>query len=298
MRGFADQTVAVVGLGLLGGSLAAALKQVVSGGPRVVAWARRAASIAEASARGWIDSGSTDPADVLPAADLTVLCIPPLPTIEFAVRNASLWRTGGLVTDVGSVKAEIVRGVRPVLAARGVGFVGSHPMAGSEQAGMAHADPELFSGATVFLTPTPEDAPEAVAAVAGFWEALGARPFRIEPGWHDVLTARTSHVLHLLAAGLVRALLDAAPAASLAAAGAFRDMTRIASSSPDMWTQIARQNGRNILEAFDRTEREIAALKSMVREERWEELKSYLEHAGERRREWGCRRTHLTNATE
>ncbi|NOY81774.1 MAG: prephenate dehydrogenase [Kiritimatiellaeota bacterium] len=298
MTTLADRTIAIVGLGLLGGSLAAALKRGVSGGSRVVAWARRAASLAEASERGWIDFGSTDPARVLPEADLTVLCIPPVPTIEFVTRNAVLWRTGSLVTDVGSVKAEIVRGVRPVLAARSVAFVGSHPMAGSERTGIAHADPELFAGATVFLTPTPEDAPETVTTVADFWQALGARPFRIEPDRHDALTARTSHVLHLLAAGLVRALLDPQPPASLAAAGAFRDMTRVASSSPDMWTQIARQNGRNIIEAFDRTEREIAALKAMVRDERWEDLKSYLENAGERRREWDRRRIHLTNATE
>lgn len=295
MPAFEEQTIVVAGLGLLGGSLAGALKTRFPKGPRVLAWARRQASIDEARARGWIDYGSTDPAGVLREADLTVLCIPPVPTVAFACRQAALWREGSLVTDVGSVKAEIVRGVRPVLANRGVAFIGSHPMAGSEQTGIAHADPDLFAGATVFLTPLPEDDPEQIAAVENFWTRVGGQSAVIEAERHDAVTARTSHVLHLLAAGLVQALLESDPMVEQAAAGAFRDMTRVASSSADMWTQISRQNTGNILDALDEVQREATHLKTLILAERWRELQQYLREAGDRRREWGERHKRQPN---
>jgi prephenate dehydrogenase len=143
-------------------------------------------------------------------------------------------KPGALVTDVGSVKGSVDAALAPLLAGRAL-WVGSHPMAGSEQSGFVAARPDLFEGAAVIVTPTAATAPEAVEKATEFWSALGARVFTLAPEQHDLAVADISHVPHLMAALLVA---NANPTSLPLAGGGFRDTTRVASGSPELWIEI------------------------------------------------------------
>ncbi len=281
---FAKKTIAIIGLGLLGGSLGLALKRRYPS-LRIIGWARRQETIDEAIRTGAIDAGSPDPAGVLPEADFSILCVPLQATLDFASANAHLWHPGALVTDVGSVRKPIIEALRPQLAAHGVSFVGSHPMAGSHHSGIEHADAGLYNGAMVFVTGTPEDNPADIDLVENFWRCLGAIPFRIDSEEHDALTARTSHALHLVAAAAVRAYLCREKSA-LATGGAFRDFSRIAGSSPDMWVNISQFNRDNLATALRELEEEIAQVRHLIENGEWDNLHDYLDTAREQREAW------------
>lgn len=281
---FSKQTIAIVGLGLLGGSLGLALKRRHPS-VRIIGWARRQETVDEAIRTGAIDSGSADPAAVLPLADFTILCVPLQATLDFSSAHAHLWRPGSLVTDVGSVRTPIVQALRPQLAAHGISFVGSHPMAGSHHSGIEHADACLYTGAVVFITGTPEDKPADIKIVEAFWRGLGAIPSCIDSQEHDALTARTSHALHLVAAAAVRAYLSREKSA-LATGGAFRDFSRIAGSSPDMWVNISQFNRDNLTAALRELEEEIAQVRHLIENEEWDCLHHYLDIAREQREAW------------
>jgi prephenate dehydrogenase len=278
------RTVAIAGLGMLGGSLGLALRRLPRP-PRVLGWARRPAAVAAALAEGMIDAGSTRPEEVLPLADLTVLCLPVERCREFGLAHAGLWRRGAVVTDVGSTKRRLVAGLTPALARHGVRFVGSHPMAGSEKSGLAHAQADLYHGAVVFVTPGPASDPRALRRVERFWGRLGARPVALAATRHDALVARTSHVLHLYSAAAVLALLRGA-ADVHGTAGGFRDFTRIAASSPAMWAEIFAANRDEVLKALGRVEAEVARAAALVRAGDWAALERYLERARARRQAW------------
>jgi len=279
------RTVAIVGLGLMGGSLGLGLKERCPG-LRVLGQARRAETIRDAKAAGMIDEGSVSPADVLAKADLTVLCVPIQASIEFAVENAALWRSGAIVTDVGSVKEAVVDGARPPLQARGVHFIGSHPMAGTEKSSLYEAKADLYDGAVVFLTEVERDNCSALETVGAFWRSLGMEPHRMPPGTHDMLVARTSHVLHLLSFAAARAYLADPAKSVLATGGGFRDFTRIAASSPDMWTQIFRYNSDNVLAALQEFLGEADSLRDMLSDGRWDEMWDYLAESRDSRSAW------------
>ena len=281
---FTKRTIAIIGLGLLGGSLGLALKRRHPS-VRIVGWARRQETVDEAIRTGAIDSGSADPAAVLPLADFAILCVPLQATLDCAKANAHLWRPGSLVTDVGSVRTPIVQALRPQLAAHGVLFVGSHPMAGSHHSGIEHADAGLYNGAMVFVTGTPEDNLADIKTVEAFWRGLGTIPFCIDSAEHDALTARTSHALHLVAAAAVRAYLCREKSA-LATGGAFRDFSRIAGSSPDMWVNISQFNRDNLAIALRELEEEIAQVRHLVENGEWDSLHRYLDTAREQRETW------------
>ncbi len=277
-------SVAVVGLGLLGGSLALALKRHC---PRVhvLGLARRAETIEQALAQAAIDLGATEAREILPQAELTVVCLPINASLEFCRRHLELWRGGAVVTDVGSTKQRLVEAVRPLLLARSLHFVGGHPMAGSEKSGFAAATEDLYRNAPVFLTPLPDDDPETAAKLADFWRAIGANPAFIEPAAHDALVARTSHLPHLLAPALVSLGLRS-PQAALATGGAFRDMTRIAAGSPDMWCDIFEHNREQVIAAIDEFLDDFGTLRQALQDGRWADLKQMLEQARQRRIDW------------
>jgi prephenate dehydrogenase len=285
-RGFPEglRTVAVVGLGLLGGSLGLALRRQAPA-LRVLGLARRKETLERALETGVVDAGSSEPAEILPQADLTVICLPVNATIEFGCRQAQLWRPGTLVTDVGSIKGDIVEEIRPVLQARGVHFIGSHPMAGAETSGLESAQPNMYDGAIVFLTRVAGDSPTAWAALNRFWEALGSRPVEMELARHDALVARTSHVLHLFSAAAAEMVL-AQEQAVLGTAGGFRDMSRIAASSPDMWRDIFQHNRGNVLAAMDEVMAEMRDLREMLVASEWDGIMEYLGRAKARRDSW------------
>ena len=278
------ETVAIVGLGLMGASLGLCLRTHCPD-VRILGYARREESIREALDRDMIDFGSTDPAEILPDADITVLCVPIQTTVDFARANAHLWRAGSVVTDIGSIKTAIIEGARPHLSGHGVHFVGSHPMAGTENSGLASAEHELYAGGVVFITESPDDCPDAVRLVCKFWEAIGMEPHRLLPEPHDMLVARTSHVLHLLSFAAARAYIGG-DISHLATGSGFRDFTRIAASSPDMWTEIFQMNRDNVLAALDEFMQEIDYLRTTLTDGAWSELWDYLAASRQSRRNW------------
>ena len=233
------KTLAIIGPGLLGGSIALAARR--AGGWRTALWARRAAAVAEIVALGIADAASTDLRGIVAGADLVVLCVPigAMPALAREIADAISERT--IVTDVGSVKASVVADVGAIFHGRGR-FVGSHPMAGSEQTGIGAARAELFDGAACIVTPDAATDTGALAEVCAFWQTLGARVLEVAPAAHDEIVALVSHLPHLLAATLVQTVLAENARAFEFCGPGFRDTTRVAAGPPTMWAEILRTN--------------------------------------------------------
>jgi prephenate dehydrogenase len=229
--------LAIVGVGLLGGSVAKAAR---SGGlaRRIVGVGRDPERLRPAVDDGTLDAAVTDLDAGVREADVVLLAAPVL-AIEGLLER--VWRAapeGALVTDVGSTKRNIVRAAERLVATRSLAFVGSHPLAGSEQAGYRVARADLFRGATVVVTPTEKTELAALKKITELWEALGARVTALDPETHDRTVAAISHLPHLIACALVDGAGRVEPAALELAARGFRDTTRIAAGDPDMWTEI------------------------------------------------------------
>jgi len=245
----APRRVALVGAGLIGGSLGLALRRV---GSFVRGFDQDPARIERARELGVLDEVATSVAQAVKGADVVVVAVP-VGQVADAVVEA-LDAGAALVTDVGSVKGPIVDSVqraRPDLARR---FVGGHPMAGSEQEGLAGAGADLFVGATWVLTPTDHTDPQAFATVRALVVELGAETLAVSPEVHDALVAVVSHVPQLAASTLMNvANAGGEQHAALLrlAAGGFRDMTRIASSHPGIWPDICVANRDAIVAALD-----------------------------------------------
>ncbi len=244
MPGFAFQRVAVVGPGLLGGSIGLALR-AMKNPPEVRAWARRQETLELLRERGCADAVGGDLPAIIDGADLIVLATPVGAMLDLAGKIAACpgFSKDAVVTDMGSVKQCVVEDLERVFRSAGRGrFVGSHPMAGSEKAGVGAAHAELFAGAVCLLTPTEATDPAALVAVENFWNALGMSTRRLAADVHDREMARISHLPHLTAAALVMATVDEAASNAELAGRGFRDSTRIASGQPGMWTEILLEN--------------------------------------------------------
>jgi len=241
--------LAIVGVGLLGGSVARAARSL-GVAREIVGVARNPTRVAGAVEDGVLDRLTADLADGVRDADLVVLGAP-VQAIERMLEP--VWRVVGpdtVVTDVGSTKATIVRAARRLEAIRPWQFVGSHPMAGSERSGYAASRADLFRGATVVVTPEETTGPAAVKRVTGFWEALGAgRVLTLAPEAHDRAVAAISHLPHLVACALVAGAERFEPLALDVAARGFRDTTRIAAGDPAVWREIFLDNHVALLEA-------------------------------------------------
>ncbi len=249
--------LAIVGVGLLGGSVAKAARL---GGlaHRIVGIGRDAGRLRPALDDGTLDLAVTELDAGVREADFILLAAPVL-TIEGLLER--VWRAApdrALITDVGSTKRNIVRAAERFAATRSLSFVGSHPLAGSEQAGYRVARADLFRGATVVVTPTEATELGALKKTTEFWEALGARVSSLDPETHDRTVAAISHLPHLIACALVDGAARVEPSALELAARGFRDTTRIAAGDPDMWTEIFLAN-RDALSATIEAFREALA---------------------------------------
>jgi prephenate dehydrogenase len=269
---------ALVGVGLIGGSLGMVLRRRRLAG-EVVGVVRAAPAIEAARARGAIDRGTTDADAGVRGADLVVLAVPPDLVVSLARRVIPHLRPGALLTDVASVKAEIVRGVEAALPpGGGAVFVGGHPMAGNEGQGLEAAAPDLFEGAVYLLTPTPGTPPDAVRRLVALIRGIGAVPVEMAPEEHDRRVALVSHLPYLVAAALIGATGDAAPSAGPAFLGA----TRVAGSPVPLWAQICRLNRTQIHRALRAFREELSRLEAALDDGR--ELSSLLGAAQEARR--------------
>jgi 3-phosphoshikimate 1-carboxyvinyltransferase len=235
------ERLAVVGIGLLGGSVAKAAR---TGGlaREIVGIGRDPERLAPAVTDGTLTRATTDLADGLQGADLVVLAGPVLVNESLLERAWPLLEAGAVVTDVGSTKVGLARVARRLSTTRSVAFVGSHPMAGSEKAGYGVARADLFRQATVIVTPIENTEPTALKKVSGFWEATGARVSTLDPEMHDRVVAAISHLPHLVSDALVEAVSRFEPAAFEFAARGFKDTTRIAAADPVMWQEIFTAN--------------------------------------------------------
>ena len=277
----------IIGAGLLGGSigLAARARDLAK---RVSALVRRPESVAECQALGIADEVTLDTAEAVGGADLVVLCTPISGMASLAKRILSHLKLDAVITDVGSTKQQVVTELTPLCAVANAHFVGSHPMAGSDQTGPSAARADLCDGAVCVVTPTDGTDAGALAMVNDFWADLGSQPVVMSADTHDRLVARCSHLPHLLASALTRRVLDPVygeQQAQLCATG-FRDMTRLAAGSPVMWRDIVGSNRDDILAAIDEFTDELGQLRELITDDSPEAIEAWLQQAKTTRDDW------------
>ena len=252
-------SVAIVGVGLIGASIGLAIQQrkLVR---RVIGIGRRQTTLNVARKRGAVTEATTDLEQGVAQADLVIVCTPVNKIVETVERTARACRPDCLLTDVGSTKGAIVAALEASLTGP-PHFLGSHPLAGSENSGPEHGRADLLEGRVVVVTPTPRSRDEDLAALEQFWSSLGARVLRMSPAEHDEAVASTSHLPHLIAA----AIAGATPTqyAALVATG-WLDTTRIAAADPQLWRQILLDNRDQVLACLDRFDQTLAGLRAAL----------------------------------
>jgi prephenate dehydrogenase len=254
--------LAVIGVGLIGGSFALALKQAKKVS-KVVGVGRNAANLKLALERGVIDAIAPDPGAAARDADLVLVAAP---VAQFPAIFAALAESKALITDGGSTKRDVIAAARKALGKRIARFVPAHPIAGAEKSGAAAAKAELFQDRRVVLTPLKENAKASVAAVEAAWSACGAKVSRMDAEEHDAVLAAVSHLPHVLAYALVHDVAKRNNSAQLFsfAAGGFRDFTRIASSHPEMWRDICLANRDRLLQELKLYANELGSIRRLI----------------------------------
>jgi cyclohexadieny/prephenate dehydrogenase len=267
-------TLTIVGVGLIGGSvgLAARARGVAR---RVVGVGRSAESLAAARKAGCVDDGTSDLTAAVRDADLVLVCTPVDRVVEHVRAAAAACKPGAILTDAGSTKDSIVRSLDGTLPDT-VQFVGGHPLAGSEKRGPEHARADLFVDRVVILTPNSRTDERALEQVSEFWRALGARVLQLSPQDHDDALAITSHLPHLAAAAVANTL---PPHLHSLTASGFRDTTRVASGDADLWAAIFAQNRGAVLHALGRLEERLAEYRNAIEHEDMTALRRLLAEA-------------------
>ncbi|MBI5886800.1 MAG: prephenate dehydrogenase/arogenate dehydrogenase family protein [Deltaproteobacteria bacterium] len=257
--------VAIIGVGLIGGSIAMALRSKGLCG-HITGIGRTIENLVTAKKLGVVDSFTQELEDGVKDADLVIVALPVKKTPEVIKRIGAYLKPGAIVTDVGSVKAAIIEAVEPALP-QGVHFVGAHPIAGGEQSGVAAASAGLFQGHKCVITPTESTDKAALAAVKKIWQEAGAQVVMMDAEIHDWILASTSHLPHIIIYNLVNAVGDTANRRAdlmTYSAGGFKDSTRIASSSPEMWSEICGMNKGNIVDAIEGFQKRLETVKKFI----------------------------------
>jgi prephenate dehydrogenase len=270
--------VSVIGLGLLGGSVALATRQHIPG-TTVVGYSHRAATRRRAKALGIAPEVVGDLETAAATADLVILATPIFTFESYFAELSKIVRPGCIVTDVGSTKVLPHVWAAQRLNAR-ARYVGSHPIAGSEQRGVEFARDDLFDQARCILTTTPATDHGAVRTLRGFWSALGCSVQTMSPAEHDRVLANISHLPHVMAAGLVNA---SEPGDMHFAGKGFLDSTRIASGSPTIWTDVLLANRENIVDGIERVMAQLSRLQAAIRRGNRATIERLLESARRKR---------------
>lgn len=261
------ERVALIGIGLIGSSLAHAIRRNKLAG-EVTGYARSEPTRAKALELGLVDRIYPTAAEAVAGADLVILCSPVGTYGTLAAEIASALKPGAILTDVGSVKGAVVKDVLPHVPA-GVNFIPGHPIAGTEQSGPESGFAELFINRWCILTPLPGADPVAVDRLATFWRACGSNVEMMTPEHHDLVLAITSHLPHLIAYNIVSTAADLEEVTSSEvikySAGGFRDFTRIAASDPTMWRDVFLNNKEAVLEMLGRFSEDLSALQRAIR---------------------------------
>jgi len=285
------QKITIVGVGLLGGSIGLAVRQRRLA-DETAGYVRREASLKDCERAGALDYATTDLLAAVSGADLVILCTPLAQMPALARQLLPALKRGAIVTDVGSVKADVVRELETILKQAGAHFIGSHPMAGGEKMGVLAARADLYVNALCVVTPSKKSNAAAVRKLEHFWRALGARTLRLEAAQHDLLVSRTSHLPHVAAAALAGLVLDPKHPKSqigLCATG-FRDTTRIASGSPEMWRDIALANRKNLAQSVAGLIAELKRFQAALKTGEAGAVEEFFATAKQRRDGWcaGC----------
>ncbi len=274
--------VSIVGIGLLGGSIALGIRQKGFGG-KIIGVARKPDTLGVALEAGQIDVGTSDLGEGVYGSDLIILATPVNTIIRQIGELGDLADPQAVITDVGSTKASIVTAAEERLVNPGR-FVGAHPMAGGEASGPAAARADLFRGRPVVLTPTSETREEALGRVRRLYEKLEMKILEMTPTVHDVKVARVSHLPHALAVALV-SLADTSGSMDLASSG-FGDISRLAEGHPDIWTDIFLDNDKQVVSAIDQFLTELCGIKTLIESGDREALGSMLAKLATLRQAW------------
>ena len=287
MNEFNCDKLVVIGVGLIGGSVAAALKR--AGRVRhVVGVGRGRGNIQRALDLGVIDEASHDISRAVSDADIVLMAVPVQQNESVLSQLARCQNTATLVTDAGSTKMDFVSAARRLLPSHLAHVIPAHPIAGAELTGVDAAQPALFADKNVVLTPLAENSASALDRIASMWSTCGARVSRMSPDHHDQVFSAVSHLPHMLAYALVHMIATRPDAQELFgfAAGGFRDFTRIASSSPEMWRDIAAANRNALLADIASYQEQLAHLAQLIRNADAEQLGKIFETAREARNAW------------
>ena len=278
--------IAIIGLGLIGGSMGLALKAARGDAVEVVGFARRPQTAARALEMGAVDRTADDMCAAVAAADMAIVATPVLAIADILAHVSSALAEGAVVTDVASTKAQVMRWAADALPPS-VSFIGGHPMAGKEQSGIEAADGALFRGCTYCLVPGTGAAPGALETVKGLAQDIGANPLVIDADRHDLLVAGVSHLPLVLAAALVAATTQSPewPQMAALAATGYRDTTRLASGDPRMGRDICLTNGEHIVHWLDAYAGWLQEVRRLVSQGS-DGLEQFLVRAQEERERW------------
>ena len=281
------ERVAVIGVGLIGGSFALALKEARAC-RHVVGAGRSPANLARALELGIIDSTAPDAVAAAHNADLVLLATPVAQFLKVFREVSSVLGPKAVITDGGSTKRDVIAAARAALGRKIAQFVPAHPVAGAEKSGAEAARADLFRGRRVILTPLPETSDSALKKVQAAWSACGARVSSLDMEEHDAVLGAVSHLPHVLAFALVHELASRENGAQLFeyAAGGFRDFTRIASSHPEMWRDICIANSDRVLEELKKYRRKLDAIGKLLEAGDGAALEKLFAEAREARDKW------------
>jgi prephenate dehydrogenase len=266
--------VAVVGVGLIGGSIALGLRKKGLAA-KVVGVSRHAKTLRLAKKRGAIDAGNLD-LHIIKDADLIILATPVDSLLALAPKISRIIKKEAIVADVGSTKFKIVSALDKIFPR----FVGTHPLAGSEKRGMAYAGADIFQGSLCILTPTSRTERRALAKIRRLWSLLGAKTAVMNPQQHDQILSFASHLPHIAAFSLINSVPEKCLPFS---SGGLKDTTRIASSESELWSAIFLSNRKNLLKAIGIWERRIQDIKSAIQQGDRKRLDSILKGAKKKR---------------
>jgi prephenate dehydrogenase len=277
-----NQTLSIIGVGLLGGSIGLAVKERLKG-VRVIGYGHRASTLQRALKLKAIDQPADNLAQAVAGADLVILCTPVGLFGKILTDITPHLKDNAIVTDVGSTKASVVKAGEKIIGRR---FVGSHPMAGSEKRGVEYANTNLFDQALCILTPTRKSDPAAVRMVSEFWKTLGCRLIKISPMEHDRMLAEVSHLPHVAAAALMG--LPSRRATQLCGKG-FLDTTRIAAGDGALWRDILLDNRTNMLASLAKLRGELERVERLIKTGDQAGLARWLDERRRKREEVGVR---------
>ncbi|MEI8362275.1 MAG: prephenate dehydrogenase/arogenate dehydrogenase family protein [Betaproteobacteria bacterium] len=280
----------IFGVGLIGGSVALALKKASGTNPalQIVGVGRSSTSLQAALELGVIDLASSDIATALKDADMVLIATPVAQTSAILQSIKPHLNASTVITDAGSTKGDVLRCADEILGAQFNQFIGGHPIAGAERSGVTAAKADLYLNKNVVLTPTPTTSKQAILTATQLWQACGANVSEMPAAMHDSIFAAVSHLPHLLAFALVDDIASRPNAAELFgfAASGFRDFTRIAGSHPEMWRDITLANKNALLSELTAYQTELATVKTLLENEDGAGLNALFERASVARNAW------------